>query len=125
MKDSDRYYAARGTDSPSGWRSPEAKASGKLARFTELNRQVTSWGGSVVSHVGANDVTVECLPGSIVPAKLERELGYTLKRLADGERMFCNAIVKIVDDGNPCRAPRINRYDGPCRVERYEFRFHD
>jgi hypothetical protein len=93
-------------------------------RFAKMNALVMRRGGWIVSLPGSTIMTIERLPDAAIPEELTK-LGYELERLPDGERIVSGAVTETIDAGNSKRPPRVMRYDGPTRVERFSFRFHD
>lgn len=86
-------------------------------RFDEINALVTAKGGWVTSIRGAQEITIDVLPNSVVPSEMGL-LGFELERRSDGERLLATAItVDVLTEGTT--SPIKMTHAGICRVLRY------
>jgi hypothetical protein len=72
---------------------PDAKVADRKERFAALNDFVRARNGWLTSVPGAPDATLECLPGSTIPAELAKQ-GYELEPAGEGQRILANSIVE-------------------------------
>jgi hypothetical protein len=110
---------------------PEADALiERKQRFHGLCDFVSAHHGWVTSVPGSKTVRIECLPGSALPATLER-IGYKLKRGEDGTRILPNAITEsfvqnadgalAASEGSTRPVTMVTHSAGIAPVERYSF----
>jgi hypothetical protein len=72
--------------------------------FAEVNEFVRSRNGWITSIPGAEEVTMECLPGSTLPADMCRRFGYILKPDGEGTRIIPHAITEdVITEARPGR----------------------
>jgi hypothetical protein len=100
-------------------------------RFAALNAFVTGRDGFVTSVSGAPEVTIECLPGSVLPDAL-RALGHDVAEAGEGERILHSAIIErftrradgdleLLTPGSTAAVAEVRNYAGIVRVRRYVF----
>jgi hypothetical protein len=88
-------------------------------RFDKLLKFVTARHGWIVSVPGAEEIAVECLPTSTLPAELY-DAGYDPEPAGEGERILPTAIVEtFITEGST--VPRRVTHAGICKVKRYTF----
>jgi hypothetical protein len=98
-------------------------------RFASLNAYVTKRNGWLTSIPGAADVTMECLPGSMLPDELRR-LGYDLREIEGGERILHSAIIERftltadgefepMTEGSTKPIAEVRTHAGICKVKVY------
>jgi len=124
---------------PDDWRTrrlgepfqPRWKARDLKERFARLHAFVTERQGWIVSVPGAEMVTIEVLPGSILPNEL-RDAGYALEAVGSGERILASAITEkltltscgvfepLTPDSTKAVA-EIRRHEGIVKVRRFTF----
>jgi hypothetical protein len=85
----------------------------------------------ITSIPGTVAVTVECLPGSTLPAEL-RKAGYDVRDIGDGERILPTAIIErfalradgefeAMTEGSTKPVASTVTHAGICKVKRYGF----
>lgn len=88
-------------------------------RFAALNDFVRARHGFLTSIPGRDEITMECLPDSTLPAEL-RALGYDVEATGGGERILPTGITEmVVTEGSTVARPVTHA--GISRVERYSF----
>jgi hypothetical protein len=89
-------------------------------RFASINEFVSAKGGWLTSVAGDRLVTLETLPGSSLPAELEK-LGYEVEPDGEGQRIIPAAKVEtVLIEGSTKSTIRTLR-EGIVRVLRYQF----
>jgi hypothetical protein len=108
------------------------KVNDRKSKFDAVNQLVMKRGGWVISVPGADEVVVETLPESGLPAEL-RAMGYDLQPSGTGERILAGTIVEKMTltssgafepmtEGSTRQVADVRRHAGIVRVLRYAFR---
>jgi hypothetical protein len=125
------------TDKPGAQRAKYTKARGvtpeiedRMERFDKLNAFVRSRNGWIISIAGKAEVTIECLPGSLLPDEL-RDAGYQLTEIDGGERIIAGSIVErltLSSSGayepateGSTKPVHLRSHSGICKTVRYSF----
>jgi hypothetical protein len=132
MQAADRQAMKRYLKNPTFRRGdPEQDAlDERKRRFNGLCEFVRAHHGFVTSVAGAREVRIDCLPGSALPATLER-IGYKLRRGEDGTRILPVAITQsfvqnaegalAVAEGSTRPITTVTHSAGISPVERWAF----
>jgi hypothetical protein len=89
--------------------------------FAEVNEFVRSRNGWITSIPGAEEVTMECLPGSTLPADMCRRFGYILKPDGEGTRIIPHAITEDVITEGSTRPAFRTTHAGIVSIDRFTF----
>jgi hypothetical protein len=89
--------------------------------FAEVNEFVRARNGWITSIPGAEEVMMECLPGSTLPRELGQRFDYTIEPDGEGTRIIPHAITEdVITEGSPKVAYRTT-HAGFVAVDRYRF----
>lgn len=119
----DRYRASQGgtrrEDSERRQRQP-IKDQTRAERHAEMVAFIADRGGWLTSPPGAQDATMDCLPGSTLPTELAKA-GFDVEEIGESQRILPHAITEtvITEEG---ATPITVTHTGVVRVLRLRFR---